>query len=206
MKLAERILRRKEYILTSPYGYRIHPISKKWTFHKGDDYFTLGEKWPQYALEDGKILGAGKDYLGNLALFVWIQYPRLGYDVLYYHCDSLLVKKNDLVNENTIASYTGRTGDSTGIHLHLQVRNSRTKKLIDPETIDYKPLSSYSDKGLDFNVGDKVKIMGSYYATGQKIPLWVKLRTHTVGRLNGSRILLKEIVSWVYDKDIKKEG
>ena len=46
--------------------------------------------------------------------------------------------------------------------------------------------------------GDIVKIKGSKYATGQKIPVWVKLKKHTVKSVNGEKALLKEINSWVY--------
>ncbi len=51
-------------------------------------------------------------------------------------------------------------------------------------------------------VGDIVKIKGSRYATGQRIPMWVKLKKHTVLIVSGSRALLKEIRSWVYVSDL----
>ena len=51
--------------------------------------------------------------------------------------------------------------------------------------------------------GDIVKIKGSKYATGQKIPMWVKLKRHTVKSVSGNRALLKEINSWVYIADLK---
>lgn len=50
--------------------------------------------------------------------------------------------------------------------------------------------------------GDTVKIKGSKYATGEKIPAWVKLKKHTVKTVSGSRALLKEINSWVYVSDV----
>lgn len=50
--------------------------------------------------------------------------------------------------------------------------------------------------------GDIVKIKGSRYATGQRIPMWVKLKKHTVKTVSGSRALLKEIRSWVYVSDL----
>ena len=51
--------------------------------------------------------------------------------------------------------------------------------------------------------GDIVKIKGSKYATGQKIPMWVKLKKHTVKTVSGNKALLKEINSWVYTADLK---
>ena len=56
--------------------------------------------------------------------------------------------------------------------------------------------------------GDIVKIKGSKYATGQKIPMWVKLKKHTVKSVSGNKALLKEINSWVYtvDLEVTKSG
>lgn len=53
-------------------------------------------------------------------------------------------------------------------------------------------------------VNDKVKIIGTKYATGQNIPLWVKRKTYIVQELNNDRALLKEIRSWVFVKDLTK--
>ncbi|WP_423748983.1 N-acetylmuramoyl-L-alanine amidase [Caldibacillus debilis] len=57
----------------------------------------------------------------------------------------------------------------------------------------------------DFVVGQKVKVKTSAqkYATGQSIPEWVKGRTYTVQQVKSDRVLLKEIVSWVYKKDVQ---
>ena len=51
--------------------------------------------------------------------------------------------------------------------------------------------------------GDIVKIKGNKYATGQNIPFWVKLKSHTVKSISGNKALLKEINSWVYIADLK---
>lgn len=58
------------------------------------------------------------------------------------------------------------------------------------------------DKPTAVRAGDIVKIKGSKYATGQKIPMWVKLKKYTVKTVSGSRALLKEIRSWVYVSDL----
>lgn len=52
-------------------------------------------------------------------------------------------------------------------------------------------------------VGSSIKITGSKYATGQSIPSWVKDNVYTVQQIKGDRALIKEIVSWVYTKDLK---
>lgn len=55
----------------------------------------------------------------------------------------------------------------------------------------------------ELKVGDLVKIVGDKYATGQNVPSLIKLRTHTIKSIKDNKALLKEIVSWVYLKDLK---
>ena len=57
-----------------------------------------------------------------------------------------------------------------------------------------------------FSVGDKVKIIGSNYATGQAIPDWVKSNVYTIQQLTNTEALLQEIESWVYISDIVKSN
>ena len=52
-------------------------------------------------------------------------------------------------------------------------------------------------------VGSRVKIVGSKYATGQSIPSWVRNNVYTVQQIKGNKVLIKELVSWVYTKDLK---
>ena len=137
MKLAERIFRRNDYSLTSPFGWRIHPVTKQQSFHSGTDYGTKGQKWNQYALENGVVLSAGVDRAGANALFAWVSYPRLGIKCLHYHLDQVLVKTGQGINANTIIGTTGTTGRSTGIHLHLGVKSLKTNVYFDPESYDY---------------------------------------------------------------------
>ena len=59
------------------------------------------------------------------------------------------------------------------------------------------------NKPTTVRAGDIVKIKGSKYATGQKIPMWVKLKKHTVKSVSGNKALLKEINSWVYTADLE---
>lgn len=65
-----------------------------------------------------------------------------------------------------------------------------------------KPSEDKPASATTVRAGDIVKIKGSKYATGQKIPMWVKLKKHTVKSVNGEKALLKEINSWVYTADL----
>lgn len=53
-------------------------------------------------------------------------------------------------------------------------------------------------------VGSRVKIIGTHYATGQKIPRWVKEKTLTVVQIRNEKALVNPIYSWVYLKDLKE--
>lgn len=60
-------------------------------------------------------------------------------------------------------------------------------------------------KPKDFNVGQRVKVKSSAskYATGQSIPSWVKGNSYTIQQVKSDRVLLKEIVSWLYKSDVE---
>lgn len=63
----------------------------------------------------------------------------------------------------------------------------------------------YTDSSAcGIHCGDTVKIIGKTYATGQRIPAWVKLRKHTVKNIDtrAGQALLREINSWVYLSDL----
>jgi len=141
MKLATRIFRKErgtgadQYYVTSPFGWRKDPITGEYKGHNGCDYGTHGNKWAQYALEDGIVESAYLDYYG--AKCVRVQYPRLGYRCTHAHLDSICVSKGQSVNKDTILGYTGTTGYSTGIHLHLGVQRIGSDLWIDPESIEY---------------------------------------------------------------------
>ena len=59
---------------------------------------------------------------------------------------------------------------------------------------------------LGFKVGDQVRVKASAatYATGQIIASFVKYSTYEVTKVNGNKLLLSKIVSWVYDVDVEK--
>lgn len=54
-------------------------------------------------------------------------------------------------------------------------------------------------------VGDKVKVTGMRYATGQLVPKWVKLKSYKVIKISDGKGLLDQIRSWVYLKDLEKQ-
>ena len=51
-------------------------------------------------------------------------------------------------------------------------------------------------------VGSKVKVTGNKYATGEGVPSWVKSNVYEVIQVNGNKVLLGSIMSWVYISDV----
>ncbi len=136
-KLVDYIFQRDDWYITDNFGYRYHPITGEYSFHYGTDYGTHLGKWPQYAVEDGYILyrGTGGGY-GN---YIWVRYPRIGYALLHAHLDSVAVNAGDTVASGSVLGYTGTTGNSTGIHLHLGMQPIGSDEWMDPHAYDYAP-------------------------------------------------------------------
>ncbi len=103
--------------ISSRYGYRIHPISRRKKFHNGIDLAaSYGKKI--IAAASGKVEFSGwKSYYGKTVIIV---HPG-GYKTLYAHCSKLYVKKGQKVGTGTKIAAIGQTGLSTGPHLHFSV-------------------------------------------------------------------------------------
>ncbi len=112
-----RLFKNYDPYITSSFGYRINPITKKRALHAGVDYGTNNKNLEVYPLENGKVLETGYNNVsGN---FVYINFPRLNQTGLYEHLASINVKKGEEVTNKTVIGKTGQTGSATGIHLHF---------------------------------------------------------------------------------------
>ena len=72
---------------------------------------------------------------------------------------------------------------------------------------DRKVLASHSTNST-IKIGDKVKVKttATHYATGQSIASFVKGSTYEVTKVDGNKLLLSDITSWVWDYDVEKVG
>lgn len=103
--------------ISSPYGYRINPKSKKREFHNGIDLpAPRGTKI--YAVASGTVVKA--QWNGGYGNCVVINHGG-GIMTLYGHCNSLNVKVGQYVSRGDVIAYVGTTGYSTGNHLHFTV-------------------------------------------------------------------------------------
>jgi murein DD-endopeptidase MepM/ murein hydrolase activator NlpD len=104
--------------ITSPFGERIHPITKKQSFHSGIDIAApIGT--PVKAAKDGRVKFA--DEAGLYGLTVILDHGN-GLTTVYGHCFQLNVRQGDEVKKGDVIALVGSTGLSTGPHLHFEIR------------------------------------------------------------------------------------
>ena len=103
--------------LTSPYGYRTHPVTGQWKFHNGVD-LANSKGTPIRAARSGKVTVA--TYGGTYGYYVTINHGD-GYSSLYAHMTHYIVSKGDTVSKGQVIGYMGSTGRSTGPHLHFSI-------------------------------------------------------------------------------------
>ena len=112
-------------IVTSPYGYRIDPFTRKRKMHSGMDFRASSDN--VYAMMPGKVVKVGYDKVSGK--YVTIQHGNI--TVSYCHLSETLVKKNTFVESGSIVGITGNTGRSNGEHLHLTCKYKGT--IINPQ-------------------------------------------------------------------------
>jgi len=113
--------------VTSPYGYRVHPIYGYKKFHKGIDISGSGIKGkPILAAADGTV-SIAKYNAGGYGYYVMVNHGKNTddgkyYATLYAHMTKYIVKVGQKVKKGQVLGYVGTTGASTGYHLHYEVR------------------------------------------------------------------------------------
>jgi murein DD-endopeptidase MepM/ murein hydrolase activator NlpD len=116
--------------VTSPFGYRIHPIYHYWGLHDGTDFgVSCGEG--MRAAADGTVLSRyWSDVYGNRLYIDVGKVNGHNLTVVYNHATSYRVNVGDHVTRGEIVGYVGSTGWSTGCHLHFTVLQDGTA--VDP--------------------------------------------------------------------------
>ena len=114
--------------ITSPFGWRIHPISGVRSFHEGLD-IGVASGTPIGAAEAGRVIYAG--WYGGYGNYISIDHGG-GVSTGYAHCSAIYVSVGQDVRQGQTIGAVGSTGYSTGPHLHFEVRING--KPVDPLT------------------------------------------------------------------------
>jgi murein DD-endopeptidase MepM/ murein hydrolase activator NlpD len=112
--------------VTSPFGYRYHPILHYWRLHDGMD-FGVACGTPLYAGRGGRVVGAyyGSGY-GNRVIIDHGWLDGASMSTSYNHMTSFIVGGGQQVSRGQLIGYSGTTGMSTGCHLHFMVYRNGT--------------------------------------------------------------------------------
>ncbi len=107
--------------VTSPFGYRDHPIYHYWGLHDGVD-FGGGCGTPLKASAPGRVVSSyWSDVYGNRLIIDHGVIAGRGVATIYNHASGYDVGVGDRVEEGQVVGYEGDTGWSTGCHLHFTV-------------------------------------------------------------------------------------
>ncbi|MEQ9363564.1 MAG: M23 family metallopeptidase, partial [Leptospirales bacterium] len=111
--------------VSSSYGMRSDPFTRRQTFHGGLD-IAAPRGTPVHASRGGKVIRVAGDAKGYGKLVV-IEH-KFGYKTYYGHLSAILVRKGQKVSADQIIGRVGATGRATGPHLHFEVRKNGQRK------------------------------------------------------------------------------
>lgn len=121
--------------MSSPFGWRVHPITRASRLHTGLD-FAAPKGTPIYAASNGVVSSSG--YVSGYGNLIEIDHGS-GVTTVYAHNNENLVEAGDIVSRRQMIARIGNTGNSTGPHLHFEVRIDGIA--IDPMLVLGKDLS-----------------------------------------------------------------
>lgn len=109
---------KNHYDISSPFGWRNAPIGSGGERHRGID-IPAPTGTPVYSATDGVVISSG--WNGSYGNAVMIKYTD-NIVIVYGHNSSLVVSAGQRVSKGQVISLVGSTGNSTGPHLHFEVR------------------------------------------------------------------------------------
>ena len=133
------------------FGYRNHPIFKRWKFHSGVDLpGRIGD--PIYATGDGVVVEVERSRARlGYGTQVLIDHG-FGYKTRYAHLNKLHVAKGDTIKRGQLIADMGNTGQSTSPHLHYEVIYKRAH--VNPINYFDKNMSAEAYKSLMNQIQD----------------------------------------------------
>lgn len=111
------------WVRTSPFGWRIHPITGERAFHTGSD-FSAADGTPIFAIADGLVTLA--EFSGGYGGLIVIEHTVGGQRVASYYAHmweyGIHVTEGMTVTAGQHIGDVGSSGQSTGPHLHFEIR------------------------------------------------------------------------------------
>ncbi len=125
---------------TSPYGYRVHPITGETDFHTGVDLgAAMGT--PIRAAFAGTVTEVGEsEIFGN---YIVVTHSD-SLSTRYCHCSEIVAPEGSVIRQGETVAKVGSTGMSTGPHLHFEMKVDGVN--VDPEP--FLPQSQLSESGV----------------------------------------------------------
>lgn len=145
--------------MRSAYGYRRHPIFKTYKLHTGVD-LAARTGTPVYAAGDGVVKRA--QWVSGYGRYALLSHAN-GYETAYAHMDRIAdgMKPGVKVRQGQVIGYVGSTGNSTGPHLHYEIKiNGRT---VDPLKVRLprdKALPNQYRRNFDQTIAQIQELMG----------------------------------------------
>jgi len=103
--------------ITSPFGYRVHPLRLSTEYHSGLDIANEAGT-PIYAAADGVVRHSG--WAQGYGMCAVVDHG-FGYSTLYGHMSEVVAKEGAAVKRGQLIGRMGSTGTSTGNHVHYEV-------------------------------------------------------------------------------------
>jgi len=116
----------RNYRLTSSFGIRENPLSGNMIFHQGLD-LAAPEGTEVYAIDDGVVIEIGDDPVYGIYIIIS---HRNNLTSFYGHLQRVETTLRSEVKSGTLIGRVGSTGQSTGPHLHFELRQGG--RAIDP--------------------------------------------------------------------------
>ncbi len=102
----------------SNYGWRLHPVFKRWRHHDGVD--LEGTFWDTvYSTSHGIVRNA--NWMGGYGRCIIVDHA-FDYSTRYGHLYKMFVKKGDTIHKGQAIGKVGNSGVVTGQHLHYEIR------------------------------------------------------------------------------------
>lgn len=119
--------------LSSPYGWRIHPISKTKSWHKGIDIANnAGTQIKAIADGTAYYVGYENKWNGNTIRINHGLVNGVNVESVYIHLQGFNIRQGAKVTQGQVIGFMGSTGSSTGPHLHLSIYEGKRGNDVNP--------------------------------------------------------------------------